>query len=79
MVHKLINIYTKLQEPVTVQYIFLWARGRQTQGPPRAAHILATPLPSFLCWGARPSQSLCLICNVNRICRLHKFFMNISC
>jgi len=27
-----------------VQYVFLWAWGRQTQEPPRAAHTLATPL-----------------------------------
>jgi len=27
-----------------VQYVFLWAWGRQTQGPPWAAHTLATPL-----------------------------------
>jgi len=30
-----------------VQYIFLWAWGRQTQGPPRAADTLATPLAPF--------------------------------
>ena len=29
-----------------MQYVFLWASGRQTQWPPRAAHTLATPLPS---------------------------------
>jgi len=27
-----------------VQYVFLWAWGRQTQGPPKAAHTPATPL-----------------------------------
>jgi len=30
-----------------VQYVFLWAWGRQTQGPHRAAHTLATPLLSW--------------------------------
>jgi len=30
-----------------VQYVFLWAWGRQTQGPPRAVHTLATPLPTY--------------------------------
>ena len=29
-----------------MQYVFLWASGRQTQGPPRAAHTLATTLPT---------------------------------
>jgi len=43
MVHRLVYICTKLLEPVTVQYIFLLAWGRQTQGSPRAAHTLATP------------------------------------
>ena len=27
-----------------MQYVFLWASGHQTQGPPQAAHTLATPL-----------------------------------
>jgi len=27
MVHELVNIYTKLQEGVTVQYVFWWASG----------------------------------------------------
>jgi len=28
-----------------VQYVFLWAWRRQTQGTPRTAHTPATPLP----------------------------------
>jgi len=27
MVHKVVNIYQKLSEPVTVQYVLLWASG----------------------------------------------------
>ena len=44
MVYKLVNITQSFKESVTVQYAFLWASGRQTQGPPQAAHTLATPL-----------------------------------
>jgi len=44
MVHKLVNICTKLEEGVIVQYLFYGLRGRQIQRPPRAAHTLATPL-----------------------------------
>jgi len=29
MVHKLVNMYTKLSEPVTVQDVLLWASGAQ--------------------------------------------------
>jgi len=41
MVHKPVNI-TKLQEPVTVQYVFLWASGapksRAAPGSPHSSY-----------------------------------------
>jgi len=44
MVHKLVNIYTKLKRDLLCNTCFYGLRGRQTQVPPRAAHTLATPL-----------------------------------
>jgi len=42
MVNKLVNTYTKLQEPVTVQYVFLWASGapnsRAAPGSPHSSY-----------------------------------------
>jgi len=39
MVHKLVNIYTKLLEPVTVQHVFLWASGApNSRAAPGRAH-----------------------------------------
>jgi len=32
LVQQLVNIYTKLSEPVTVQYVFLWAWGSKPKG-----------------------------------------------
>jgi len=41
-VHKLVNIYTKLYEPVTAQYVFLWASGapnsRAAPGSPHSSY-----------------------------------------
>jgi len=47
MVHKLVNKCIKLHERVTVQYVFYGLRGRQAQGPSRAAHTPAMPLPAL--------------------------------
>jgi len=56
-----------------VQYVFLWAWGRETQGPPRADHTLATPL-------LQPLENLFYIvefvyngfvCNINSPVTLH--------
>jgi len=45
MVHKLVNIYTQsFKSQSLCNTYFYGLRGRQTQGPPRAAHTLATPL-----------------------------------
>jgi len=42
MVHKLVNIYTKLYERVTVHYVFLWASGapnsRAAPGSPHSSY-----------------------------------------
>jgi len=39
MVHKLVNIFTKLQEGVTVQYLFLWAsRAPNSRAAPGSPH-----------------------------------------
>jgi len=44
MVHKVVNIYTKLKSQSPCNTYFYGLRGRQTEGPIRAAHTLATPL-----------------------------------
>jgi len=43
-----------------VQYIFLWAKGRQTQGPPLAAHTLATPLVAIHYWNSLSPWMICV-------------------
>jgi len=76
-VHKLDNKYTKLLQPVTVQYVFLWAWGRQTQGPPRAAHTLATPLYSamlLLCLRCGKVVILNCLKQVSMLCHFCLFF-----
>jgi len=53
MVHKLLNIYTQSFKSQSLGNTYFYGlRGRQSQGPPRAAHTLATPLPlmrSLIC------------------------------
>ena len=44
MVHKLVNIIQSFKSQSLCNMHFYGLRGRHTQGPPRAAHILATPL-----------------------------------
>ena len=46
MVHKLVNIYSlqSFKSQSQCNTYFYGLRGRQTQGPPRKAHTLATPL-----------------------------------
>jgi len=48
MVHKLVNIIQGFKSQSLCNMHFYGLRGRQTQGPPRAAHTLATPLPPNL-------------------------------
>jgi len=44
MVHKLVNIYIQRFKSQSLYNTYLYGlRGRQTQGPPRSAHTLATP------------------------------------
>jgi len=46
MVHKVVNIYMlqSFKSQSLCNTYFYGFRGRQTEGPPRAAHTLATPL-----------------------------------
>jgi len=47
MVHKLVNIIQSFKSQSLCIVHFCGLRGRQTQGPPRAVHTLATPLVYF--------------------------------
>jgi len=49
MVHKLVNMYSlqSFKSQSLCKTYFYGLRGRQTQGPLRAAHTLATPLQSM--------------------------------
>jgi len=51
MVHKLVNILhiQSFEKESLCNTYFNELRGRQTQGPPWAAHTLATPLGCRLC------------------------------
>jgi len=65
MVHNLVNIYSlqSFKSQSLCNTYFYGLRGRQTQGPPRAAHTLATPLYSLLQHSGRmqkPGRALAL-------------------
>jgi len=51
MVHKLVNIIQSFKSQSLCNMCFYGVRGCQTQGPPRAAHTLATPL----LWASMPN------------------------